>query len=58
MTKKEKQKFDGDVRFLIDSTLVATYGRDLETSIAAIEKTNFSRAVKDVAIQKLKEVRK
>lgn len=57
MTKKEKQRFDADVRFLLDHSLIATYDQSLEETIAYIEKTNFSRAVKDAAIQKLKEVR-
>ena len=58
MTKKEKQRFDGDVRFLLSSALLTTCGQGLKEAIADIEKTNFSRAVKDATIQKLKEIRK
>ena len=57
MTKKEKQRFDSDVRFLINHAVILTYDENLEETIAHIEKTNFSRTVKDAAIQKLKEVR-
>ena len=57
MTKKEYNKFIGDVRFLVDSTLIATYGRDLEAAIANVEKTNFSESVKNEAIKRIKEVR-
>ena len=57
MTKKEKQRFESDVRFLLVHSLIATRGESVEETIVHIEKTTFSRAVKDTAIQKVKEMK-
>lgn len=55
MTKKERSSFEGNVRFLLDRSIIATYDQNQDETIAYIEKTNFSRAVKDEAIKRLKE---